>query len=117
MDLVTFIVKEEGTDMYMNGTLIFDNLVTKLSDFAESDYMAYPYFHFFEDKANTEKGNTIVIKGVNAARRTDDKALKVVGGSNRDLEVGLTDNDNGEITLWPYEDDAFTGGGRFSVCL
>ena len=108
MDLVTFIVKEEGTDMYMNGTLIFDNLVTKLSDFAESDYMAYPYFHFFEDKANTEKGNTIVIKGVNAARRTDDKALKVVGGSNRDLEVGLTDNDNGEITLWHYEDDAFT---------
>ena len=108
MDIVTFIVKEDGTDMYMNGQLIFDNLITKLSDFADNDYMAYPYFHFFEDKASTEKGNTIVIKGVNAARRTDEKALKVVGGSNKDLEVGLTDNDNGDITLWHYADGALT---------
>ena len=104
MDIVTFIVKENGTDMYMNGTLIFDNLVTKLSDFADNDYLAYPYFHFFEDNANTEKGNTIVIKGVNAARRTDDKALKIVGGSNTDLEVEVDDIDNGDITLWHYAD-------------
>lgn len=106
MDIVTFIVKENGTDMYMNGTLIFDNLVTKLSDFEDSNYMAYPYFHFFEDNASKEKGNTIVIKGVNAARRTDEGNLKVIGESNADLEVGLTDNDNGEITLWYYVDGA-----------
>ena len=105
MDIVTFIVKENGTDMYMNGTLIFDNLVTKLSDFADNDYLAYPYFHFFEDSANTEKGNTIVIKGVNAARRTDDKALKIVGGSNTNLEVEVDDIDNGDVTLWHYADD------------
>lgn len=104
MDIVTFIVKENGTDMYMNGTLIFDNLVTKLSDFADSDYLAYPYFHFFEDNANTEKGNTVVIKGVNAARRTDDKALKIVGGSNTNLEVEVDDIDNGDITLRHYAD-------------
>lgn len=108
MDIVTFIVKEDGTDMYMNGQLIFDNLVTKLSDFADNNYMAYPYFHFFEDKASTEKGNTIVIKGVNAARRTDETSLKVVGDSNKDLEVGLTDNDNGDISLWHYVDGTLT---------
>lgn len=108
MDIVTFIVKEDGTDMYMNGDLIFDNLVTKLSDFEASGYLAYPYFHFFEDKASTEKGNTIVIKGVNAARRTDETSLKIVGGSGKDLEVGLTDNDNGNISLRHYADGALT---------
>lgn len=108
MDIVTFIVKEDGTDMYMNGELIFEDLVTKLSDFEASGYLAYPYFHFFEDNASVSKGNTIVIKGVNAARRTDDTSLKVVGGSNADLTVGLTDNDNGTISLWHYVDGALT---------
>lgn len=108
IDIVTFIVKENGTDMYINGTLIFENLVTKLSDFEDNDYLAYPYFHFFEDNANKDKGNTIVIKGVNAARRTDDTDLKVVGDSNVDLEVGLTDNDNGAISLWHYVDGTLT---------
>jgi len=102
MDLLTFVVKENGTDLYHNGELLFDNLVTKLSDFESNGYMAYPFFHFFEDNANPLKGNTIVIKGVNAARRTDDSELKVVGGSNTDLQIGLDNNDNGEITLHQY---------------
>ena len=100
MDTLTFIVKENGTDMYHNGTLIFEDLVTKLSDFESNGYMAYPYFHFFEDNANTTKGNTIVIKGVNAAKRTDDSDLRIVGGSGQDLVVGLSDCDNGEISLF-----------------
>lgn len=100
MDIITFIVGEDGTDMYHNGKLIFDGLVTKLSDFEASGYMAYPYFHFFEDNASTAKGNTIVVKGFNAARRTDDEALKVVGDSGEDITVGIENYENGAITLW-----------------
>jgi len=108
IDLVTFIVKEDGTDMYMNGTLIFDKLVTKLSDFESNGYMAYPYFHFFEDKASTEKGNTIVIKGINAPILTDKTSLKIVGDSNTDLTVGLDNIDNGDVTLYDYKDGVKT---------
>lgn len=108
IDLVTFEVGETGTKMYMNGTLLFENLSTKLSDFEGSDYLAYPYFHFFEDNANTAKGNTIVIKGVNAPRRTDDKVLRVKSGSNAPVTVGLDDNDNGAIKLYEYVEGEFT---------
>ena len=100
MDTITFIVKENGTDMYHNGKLIFENLVTKLSDFEESGYMAYPYFHFFEDNANTSKGNTIVVNGFNVATLTDeDPSYKITGGTNTDLVVGLDNLANGDITL------------------
>ena len=110
IDLITFIVGETGTELYMNGDLLFENLSTKLSDFEASGYMAYPYFHFFEDNANTSKGNTIVIKGVNAPRRTDTDDLRVTGNSGKSVEVGLDDNDNGEIKLYEYvgEDKEFT---------
>lgn len=100
MDTLTFVVGETGTTLYHNGKVLFEDLVTKLSDFESNGYMAYPYFHFFEDNANVAKGNTIVIKGVNAAKRTDEGTLKLVGGSNQDLVVGLSDCDNGEITLY-----------------
>lgn len=110
IDLLTFVVKENGTDLYHNGELLFADLVTKLSDFESNGYKAYPYFHFFEDSASVTKGNTIVIKGINSARRTDKNSLKVVGGSNKDLTVGIDDNDNGGITLYDYsgENSQFT---------
>lgn len=101
MDIITFIVEENGTKMYHNGKLIFDNLVTKLSDFEANGYMAYPYFHFFEDNASTAKGNTIVIKGFNAARFAEEQdTLKVVGGSNTDVSVQIENYNNGTVTLW-----------------
>lgn len=106
IDTLTFVVGEEGTTLYHNGQVLFEDLVTKLSDFEDSNYMAYPYFHFFEDKADSSKGNTIVIKGINAAKRTDDADLKVVGDSGEDLVVGLSDCDNGEITLFEPVDGA-----------
>ena len=100
MDRITFIVKENGTDMYHNGKLIFDNLITKLSDFESNGYMAYPYFHFFEDVANKAKGNTIVVNGFNVPQITDENdEYKVVGGSGKDLTVGLENPDGGKITL------------------
>ena len=108
MDTLTFIVGETGTDLYHNGVLLFDGLVTKLSDFADSGYMAYPYFHFFEDNASKVKGNTIVIKGINAPQLITEDSKKrpefrVVGGSNADLTVDLKDNGNGALTLWGYD--------------
>lgn len=108
IDVVTFIVKENGTDMYMNGDLIFDNLITKLSDFESSGYMAYPYFHFFEDNASSVKGNTIVIKGVNAPIRTDEADLKVVGGSNADVTLQIDSFNNGNLTLWENTSETAT---------
>lgn len=100
MDRITFIVKENGTDMYHNGKLIFSDLVTKLSDFESNGYMAYPYFHFFEDKASTSKGNTIVVNGFNVPELTEEDAdYKVVGNSNKDLTVGLKNPGTGEITM------------------
>lgn len=100
MDRITFIVKENGTDMYHNGKLIFTDLVTKLSDFESNGYMAYPYFHFFEDVASTAKGNTIVINGFNVPELTEEDAdYKVVGDSNKDLTVGLKNPGAGEITM------------------
>lgn len=100
MDRITFIVKENGTDMYHNGKLIFKDLVTKLSDFESNGYMAYPYFHFFEDKASTSKGNTIVVNGFNVPELTEEDAdYKVVGNSNKDLTVGLKNPGTGEITM------------------
>ncbi len=100
MDRITFIVKENGTDMYHNGKLIFTDLVTKLSDFESNGYMAYPYFHFFEDVASTAKGNTIVINGFNVPELTEEDAdYKVVGDSNKDLTVGLKNPGTGEITM------------------
>ncbi len=114
VDIITFIVKEEGTDMYHNGKLIFDNLVTKLSDFADSNYMAYPYFHFFEDNASTSKGNTIVIKGINAARRIIPEgaesapALRVTAGSGKDVTVEIDPIYGTGITLSEYVDGTLT---------
>lgn len=100
MDRITFIVKENGTDMYHNGKLIFSDLVTKLSDFESNGYMAYPYFHFFEDVASTAKGNTIVVNGFNVPELTEEDAeYKVVGNSNEDLTVGLKNPGKGEITM------------------
>ena len=100
MDRITFIVKENGTDMYHNGKLIFSDLVTKLSDFESNGYMAYPYFHFFEDVASTAKGNTIVVNGFNVPELTEEDAdYKVVGNSNKDLTVGLKNPGSGEITM------------------
>lgn len=108
VDVLTFIVGETGTDLYHNGELLFSALETKLSDFAGGNYMAYPYFHFFEDKANSTKGNTIVIKGVNAPERTDDTALRLTGGSNEDVTLGLDAKGNGDITLYDYRDGVYT---------
>lgn len=100
MDRITFIVKENGTDMYHNGKLIFSDLVTKLSDFESNGYKAYPYFHFFEDVASTSKGNTIVVNGFNVPELTEEDAdYKVVGNSNKDLTVGLKNPGSGEITM------------------
>lgn len=100
MDRITFIVKENGTDMYHNGKLIFSDLVTKLSDFESNGYKAYPYFHFFEDVASTSKGNTIVVNGFNVPELTEEDAeYKVVGNSNQDLTVGLKNPGTGAITM------------------
>lgn len=100
MDRITFIVKENGTDMYHNGKLIFSDLVTKLSDFESNGYKAYPYFHFFEDVASTSKGNTIVVNGFNVPELTEEDAeYKVVGNSNKDLTVGLKNPGTGAITM------------------
>lgn len=100
MDLITFIVHDDGTDIYHNGKLLFTDLVTKKEDFKDNGYKAYPYFHFFEDSASVEKGNTIVVNGFNVPQLTDEnQSYKIKGGSGSDLVVGVDSAENGTIRL------------------
>ena len=66
LDEIKFIVGEAGTDVYFNGVFAFTLRNMTRETFADSNYMAYPYFAFSELPPQPEKSNIFHLKGVNA---------------------------------------------------
>ena len=66
LDEIKFIVGEAGTEVYFNGIFAFTLRNVTRESFADSNYMAYPYFAFSELPPQPEKSNIFHLKGVNA---------------------------------------------------
>ena len=66
LDEIKFIVGAKGTEVYFNGVFAFTLKNMTREMFADSDYMAYPYFAFSELPPQPEKSNIFHLKGVNA---------------------------------------------------
>lgn len=106
LDTIVIEIGDEGTKWTYNGTVLFESIEPKRSDF--EDGKVYPYFHFIGTPANPNKENKVVIKGINAPKLTSDETYNYVVGSQDDVVVGLENynNTNGELTL--YTDGACT---------
>ncbi len=78
LDTIRYEIGETDTDIWYNGEKIFDHFAMKQSDFASSDYRAYPGFAFLElpSSVNQSRSNTLTIKGANAPYREETSGIR-----------------------------------------
>lgn len=99
LDTIVIEIGENGTKWTYNGTVLFESVQPKRSDFESGK--VYPYFHFIGTPANPNKENKIVMKGINAPK-VDDADYSYLIDSTDDVVIGLENyaNANGEISLF-----------------
>ncbi|MBQ9482175.1 MAG: hypothetical protein IJU84_08435 [Clostridia bacterium] len=66
LDRISFIVNDNGTDVYFNDIYVYTFRSMKRSFFEQSGYMAYPYICFSEIPRQPDKNNVLHLRGVNA---------------------------------------------------
>ena len=102
IDKITFIVNDNGTDVYMNNVYAYTFRNMPRSFYAESGYMAYPYFAFSEYPRQPDRNNVIHIRGVNAPY-DGGLPVKKYMSSEGDLDITL-DSYGEEISLYLDKD-------------
>lgn len=90
----------DSTDIYWNGTILFEDYSLTQSDFDSSDGKVYPYFRFIESPSNQYKTNTLTIKGINTPTVEESATtLQRRFDETEPLVLTVDDRDNGDIVF------------------
>ena len=90
----------DSTDIYWNGTILFEDYPLTQSDFDSSDGKVYPYFRFIESPSNQYKTNTLTIKGINTPTVEESATtLQRRFDETEPLVLTVDDRDNGDIVF------------------
>ena len=102
LDRISFVINDNGTDVYFNDIYVYTFKNMKRSFFASSGYMAYPYFCFSEIPRQPDKNNVLHIRGVNAPY---DSGLPVKKYKRADGDLEITLENYGEDISLFYDKD------------
>ena len=90
----------DSTDIYWNGTILFEDFPLTQSDFESSGGKVYPYIRFIESPSNAYKTNTLTIKGINTPTVEESgSAIQRRFDETEPLTLTVDDRDNGDIVF------------------
>ena len=102
LDRIIIEVGENSTTITYNGTVIFEDMSSKRSDF--KDGRLYPFFHFIGTPANPYKQNRVIIKGVNQPILLSDEIPEVRLGTPSFVSIFVDNHGGKNGALKVYKD-------------
>ena len=102
LDRIVIEVGEDSTTVTVNGTILFEDMTSKRSDF--KDGRLYPFFHFIGTPANPYKQNRVIIKGVNQPILLGDELPEVRQGTASLVSIQVDNHGGKSGALKIYRD-------------